>query len=266
MVNMIEYYYSNLLEVLFMIHMQREMQIIEILQERQCATIEYLCRRLYTSSATVRRDLTKMEEAGLIKRIRGGATLIRGAAKDTPLIVRAGKNREEKMKIANLALKYVRRANTFFMDSSSTVTELARLMGDFRDKSVMSNGIDTVNVLNEFANISVYSTGGIIQNRSSMVGDAAMNAVSKMCVDVFFFSCCGVSADKGVTDATEQTAIIKRKMLKNSGKKILLADSSKINSVFFCKACEIDDIDVIVTDKCPDEQFLGKINCEIVYP
>ena len=249
-----------------MIHIQREMQIMEILQERQCATIEYLCRRLYTSSATVRRDLAKMEKEGVIKRVRGGAMLIAGAAKDSPLIVRANQNREEKIKIANLALNYIRNANTFFMDSSSTVTELARMMGEFRDKHIMTNGIDTLNVLNDFANITVYSTGGAVQNRSSMVGNAAVNAVSEMYVDIFLFSCCGVNADKGVTEATEQTAVVKRKMLENAEKKILLADFSKINSTFLCKVCGINKIDMIITDKCPDEQFLSKVSCDVIYP
>ena len=152
------------------------------------------------------------------------------------------------------------------MDSSSTVTELAGLMGEFRDKHIMSNGVDTVNILNDFANITVYSTGGVIQNHSSMVGAAAATAISEMYVDIFFFSCCGAAVGKGITEATEQTAIIKRKMLKNAEKKILLADSSKINSTFLCRVCDMSEIDLIITDKCPDEQFLNNAGCEVEYP
>lgn len=249
-----------------MIHMERHGQIMEILQERRCVTVDYLSKKLYTSGATIRRDLQKMEEEGLLKRVRGGAVLVGGTYVDVPVMLRANRNREAKTAIARLALPYVKSASTIFMDSSSTVAELARLCEGVGEKSIISNGVDTLNVLNDFSNVKLYSTGGMIQNRSAYIGTIAQNAVASRYADVLFFSCCGVSAQWGVTEATEENAVIKRAMANNSQSRILLADFGKLNQVYFCKTCGIDMIDVVITDKKPPEEFMEAAGCDFIYP
>ena len=56
-----------------MLPLERQNRILEILSERKSATVEELCATLYSSGATIRRDLTVMENAGLLRRTHGGA-------------------------------------------------------------------------------------------------------------------------------------------------------------------------------------------------
>lgn len=63
-----------------MISYERQNEILELLKERRTVTVEFLCRRLFASGATVRRDLAEMAQKGLLERVRGGATLISGAS------------------------------------------------------------------------------------------------------------------------------------------------------------------------------------------
>lgn len=46
-------------------------------------------------------------------------------------------------------------------------------------------------------------------------------------------------------------------MLQVSGKKILLADSSKFDQFAFCKICMLDDIDILITNKVAEERNWG---------
>ena len=92
-----------------MISYERQNEILELLKEHHTVTVEFLCRRLFASGATVRRDLAEMAQKGLLERVRGGATLISGTSQDAPLLVRTQKDREKKKAVAGLAAGFSRR-------------------------------------------------------------------------------------------------------------------------------------------------------------
>ena len=81
-----------------MFQKERYEQIYSILQERQSATVRYLQNSLHVSEATVRRDLSEMENLGLLQRVWGGAMLQTTADKDPPAFVRVKANNEKKGK------------------------------------------------------------------------------------------------------------------------------------------------------------------------
>lgn len=225
-----------------------------------------LCKKLFVSGATVRRDLEDMAGKGLILRIRGGATLFDGRNQDAPLPLRSNTNIEKKQYIAQLALPYLIDYSTLFMDSSSTVTALAEKMKDLKGRSIITNGIATANVLNE-TSAKVFLCGGLIKNNSSLVGSSALNMIDQFYADILLFSCCGLSGDIGATEASEENAVIKRKMMQNSRKKIILCDSTKFDQKFFCKTCALSDVDVLITDRKPDNNFLSDLpsDCKVVF-
>ena len=71
-----------------MLPLERQNKILEILAEKQAASVEELCHILYSSGATIRRDLQILENNGLIHRTHGGAIYVDGNAKDFPLTLR----------------------------------------------------------------------------------------------------------------------------------------------------------------------------------
>ena len=251
-----------------MISYERQNEILELLKERRTVTVEFLCRRLFASGATVRRDLAEMAQKGLLERVRGGATLISGASQDAPLLVRTQKDREKKKIAAGLALDFLEDNMTVMLDSSSTVTCLAAQLARFKNLSVVTNGIETAGVLNENTSFKIYLCGGLIQNNSSMVGSLAQETLEHFHTDILFFSCCGISAPDLVTEANEETAAMKKLMLRNAKKKILLCDSTKMNREYFCKSCRAQEIYAIVTDAPPDQALLASLKkqTQVIYP
>lgn len=251
-----------------MISYERQNEILELLRKHRTVTVEFLCHRLFASGSTVRRDLTEMAQKGLLERVRGGATLISGPSQDAPLLVRTQKDREKKKIVASLALNFLADNMTVMLDSSSTVTCLATQLAKFKNLSVVTNGIETASVLNDNTSFKIYLCGGLIQNNSSLVGSLAQETLEHFRADVLFFSCCGISAPDLVTEANEETAAMKRLMLRNAKKKILLCDSTKMNREYFCKSCRVEEIDVIITDVPPEQTLLTalKKQTQVVYP
>ena len=53
----------------------RQRQILQLLQQKQCVSVEELCRAYHLSIETIRRDLSQLEKQGMLKRVYGGAVL-----------------------------------------------------------------------------------------------------------------------------------------------------------------------------------------------
>lgn len=245
---------------------ERRQQILSVLQQNKFVTVGRLCDMLYSSPATIRRDLAEMAEQGMLSRLRGGAEILEGSNSDMPLLLRIQKEKAKKETIASLAACYLEGASTVFMDSSSTVYYLARQLKDHTGKSIITNGLATSNFLNEQTSATVYCTGGRIFHQSGYVGSHAVETIKSFCADVAFFSCCGFSVKNGSTEAEEENAVIKRMMIGNAKKIILLCDSTKFDRDYLCRACTLDLIDFIVTDKKPDEQIVEALQKKLIFP
>ena len=125
-----------------MLPLERRNQILEILSKKQATTVDELCAALYSSGATIRRDLQILESSGLIRRTHGGAVHIDNNTRDFPLTLRENENSAAKEQLAQKALALVKDGQTLFMDSSSTVCHLARRLSGFQSVQLLFGGRD----------------------------------------------------------------------------------------------------------------------------
>lgn len=238
-----------------MLPLERQNKILDILAKRQAVSVEDLCRSLYSSGATIRRDLRILENNGLLRRTHGGAVYIDGNCKDFPLTLRENENLLQKDIVAHKAFPYIRDGQTIFMDASSTVSRLAEKLTGFQHLRVITSGLKTANILSELEGVEVYCTGGRLrENAKSFVGEHAVDFIARFNADLAFFSCRGISPDVGVTEASEDEAGIKRAFLRNARHVILMADSSKLGKQFFCKVCGLENVWKLITNiQLPDD-------------
>ncbi|MBQ4612672.1 MAG: DeoR/GlpR transcriptional regulator [Clostridia bacterium] len=240
-----------------MLPLERRNKILEILKSRQAATVDDLCAALYSSGATIRRDLNILESNGLIRRTHGGAVHIESTARDFPLSLRESENLSAKEVLAQKALPYIKDGMTLFMDSSSTVNHLARRLSGFHNIRVITNGLKTASVLSEMNGIEVYGTGGRLRATAmSFVGNQAMEFVRQFNADIAFISCRGVDPDVGITDSDENEANLKRIYIQNAKNVILLCDNSKIGKRYFCKVAPLDGVRKIITNGQLPKEFV----------
>lgn len=239
-----------------MLPLERQNKILEILAKKKAATVDELCSQLYSSGATIRRDLVILENNRLIRRTHGGAIYIDGNASEFPLNMRESENIVLKDAIARKALPYIKDGMTLFMDSSSTVCALAEKLNGFKNLRIVTNGLKTCSILSEKDGIEIFCTGGKLRkNAKSLIGSAAINSVDDFYADIAFISCRGVDAKMGFSDANEDEAELKRAYIKNSNKLILLCDSSKINKKSFCKIGDMKNVWKLISDKELDGEY-----------
>src|SRR5512136_656502 len=126
---------------------QRWDNLRALIRDRGVIRIEDLCRELKVSPATVRRDLDQLEQGGAIRRVHGGAVSVEGRM-DEPLFAdKTSLAAREKRRIAEAALAFVEPDDTIYLDGGSTVLELARLLRDRTNLTVVTNSLHAVQEL-----------------------------------------------------------------------------------------------------------------------
>ncbi len=229
---------------------ERKQEILNILKEKgNSVTVKELCRTLYASGATIRRDLKDLESKKLIKRTHGGAILTDESVNEDPLAFREMHAFAGKQKIARMASQQIVDGMTLFLDSSTTVYTLALELKNFNNIKVITNGLKTAVTLSEFPNVKVYCTGGFLKdNHKSLVGVSALDFISRYHADIAFLSCRGFTRDIGAMDSSEEEYYIKNKFIENSNKVILLFDSTKMDQSFMCKLGSPQTFNQIITE------------------
>ena len=240
---------------------ERKRQILDLLTETGTADVTTLTKILYASSATVRRDLARLEEEGFIIRSHGKAVGINlYADKCIPYGERKTVGLLAKKRIAEAAVNaHVKEGAVIMLDASSTVLQTVSYLEGINNVIVITSGINTLVELMK-TNIRFYSTGGRAINESaSFVGQTAIDTLKSFNADVCFVSCHGISENGFVTDTSERENDIRAMMMKQSKKKVLLIDKSKINLDCWHNLCHISDFDDVYCDAPLTEEIMGSV-------
>jgi len=219
---------------------------------------------------TIRRDLEKLEQEGLVTRTYGGAVLnIEKISEHIDYLRRSQTNREEKIRIGELASSVIPAKAAIGADASSTVMEAINLLRDRPDITVLTNSVKIVRELDQAA-LSIISTGGIVNNSTfSMQGNIVRKILCDYYMDYVLISCTALEIDGGVFDSNEEEAELKRILVERGQKTILLADHTKFNKVAFVRVLDFARLDMVITDREPSlewkEMFCAK-GIKLLYP
>ncbi len=228
---------------------ERYSQILEILSTRNNVTVNYLSKKLFVSPSTIRRDYQVLQARGLLHHSYGKATLNYGAAVGLPISLRRRNMPEAKLNIGKRAAELIEDGDIIFIDASSTALCIVEHLERFNYLTVITNGLHTLQQLENFNNLSVYSLGGLRTNNSmALTGQFAIDNLSHLHIDKCFFSTTGVSYDGKLLDALEPEHNVLKMMLTRSATKVYLCDSSKIGKTYLLQLCEIGDVDYVISD------------------
>lgn len=231
-----------------MFYNERYDAIAKILKENKTATVHFLAKELFVSEPTVRRDLKKMEQQGMIKRTFGGAVLNELLNKEIPLSMREHENMNAKDNIAKEAVKLIRDGQVIFLDASSTVFRIVKYLAPFSNITVITNSPKASLKLADLK-IKSFCTGGLLlENSIAYVGTYAENFIKNFNADIFFFSSRGITSNGIITDSSIEESDLRRTMLLNSKKNIFLCTSDKIGKQFFYNLTDISKIDRVICD------------------
>ena len=222
---------------------QRQNDILRLLRDRGELTVKEICGVLFYSPATVRRDLTELEQKGMLKRTFGGAVLTENYAEQLPLALRATAHISEKKRICAKAARLVRDGETVFLDASSTTYFMAPYLKG-KDVTVITNNPLLCVILSEMK-VKNFCTGGEMLTESVVLaGTDAERFVRGIFAHKFFFSARGC-CDGEIFDSSKPERDMKIAMMERSKKSYFLCDSSKIGQSYPYRVSSCDTIEMI---------------------
>ncbi|WEJ87189.1 MAG: DeoR/GlpR family DNA-binding transcription regulator [Klebsiella huaxiensis] len=234
-------------------------QIMDYLKGHNLVTVDQLVTITNASPATIRRDLIKLDQEGVISRSHGGVTLNRFIPSQPTTLEKMQRNLSEKHAIACTAASLVKAGDAIVLDAGTTMIELARQLTHLPLR-VITSDLHIALFLSEFKQIEVTIIGGRIDESSqSCIGDHGRKLLQGIWPDLAFVSCNGWDLEKGVTSPTEEKAALKRALIDNAQRRVLLADSSKYGAWSLFNVARLDSLTDIVTDSQLAEEIRQKL-------
>lgn len=241
---------------------QRRNRIIELLKENHSISVSDLCEILEASEATIRRDLSILENSGKLERTHGGAIYNESNRINIEDVLssREGKFLLEKQFIAKKAFDLLENHDTIVLDAGTTTYELAYLIGQSNlHLTIVTNSMIVFKELAKNPNVELIILGGKVRtNTLASVGSAAVELMQRLFVDKAFLGTNGISLNEGFTTTDMDEAGIKRAMIQSSKQRIILADNSKFNKVYINQFAPVSMVDVIVTDNQTNKELLNE--------
>lgn len=231
---------------------EREREILKLLATESYVTVKQLSEWLYTSESSIRRDLTSLENQGMVTRSYGGVELIRNSSNIIPFSTRAHHNIAAKKVMARKAAGLVQDGNIVFLDQSSSAFFVANELINKANITVVTNNIEIISLLSQY-DAEVISCGGILSktNRNCLLGNDSHRIFEQIHADILFFSAKSLSEDCIVYDCDREEVCIRNTMLANAEKKVFLCDSEKINRFSGYRQCSLQEVDYLITEKNP---------------
>lgn len=231
----------------------------ELIRGQGVIRIEEICRQLRVSPATVRRDLNHLDKFGTIQRVHGGAVSIESRIEEPLFDDKTSIAAREKRRIAEAALQFVQAGDTIYLDGGSTVLELARLLHDRTNLTVVTNSLRAAHELAGRGPRLILIGGELRRLSQTMVGPLTRFILQELHVDKAFMGTIGLTLNEGLTTTDPSEAYTKELVASRARQVILLADSSKAGKVAFARAGGLEHLHAVVTDKALDKHFAKEL-------
>lgn len=243
----------------------RANQILHVLLQKGTSSVDDLVAVINSSPASVRRDLIKLEQRGLVHRTHGGVEL---AGKltyepfrfDAAFPLREERFADEKRRIAMAAAEMVSEGDTIALSPGTTTTQVARSLRHREGIHIVTSAVNIGMELSSQPNARVTLTGGTIRwpGSFSMVGSTAFNAIQTLYFDKVFMGATGVHPDHGLTVIESDEALILGEMVRHARQVVAVVDASKLGMISTNRVCEPSQIDIIITDDNVEPDLLAR--------
>ncbi|MFC5908239.1 DeoR/GlpR family DNA-binding transcription regulator [Streptacidiphilus monticola] len=239
---------------------ERQQQILLLAQQRGRVDVPSLAEDFGVTQETIRRDLSALDKAGLLHRVHGGALPAGSLQLEPGLAERDSTAADEKERIARAALPLLPRQGSVLLDAGTTTSRLAALLPADSELTVVTHALPIAARLVDHPHLQLHLVGGRLRHRTHAAVDAwALRALGEVHADVAVIATNGFSPESGLTTPDLAEAAVKRAMLENAERVVLVADSAKFGARHFARFGELRQIDVLVTDTGLDDEAAAEI-------
>jgi DeoR/GlpR family transcriptional regulator of sugar metabolism len=231
---------------------ERQEKIAAFVANRGKIRLDELAALFDVSQPTLRKDLTVLEQQGLLKRTHGGALSIR-APGERDLMTRFVQNVEAKRAIGRACCDLIEDGEAVFLDCGTTIHHFAQQLATRRVQlTVLTNSPSIAECLADVSGITHIVLGGQLRHKTGGIsGPLALEIIERFSIATAFIGGSGIT-EEAITVADFNEAQLKAAIIKRTQRVIVPIDHSKIGVVDFTKVCEPRDIDIVVTDFAND--------------
>ena len=237
-------------------HNPRQLQLLQELRQRHSASVEALAERLGVTLQTVRRDVQRLAEQGLVTRFHGGVRMPGSTVENLAHTQREILNAEGKARIARAVAAQVPQGCSLILNIGTTTEAIARALMQHRGLRVITNNLNVAAILCANPGCEVIVAGGVVRARDrAIVGEAAVDFMRQFRVDIAVIGISGIESDGTLRDYDLREVKVAQTIIAQAREVWLAADHSKFNRPAMVQLATLAQIDRLFTDAPPPEPF-----------
>tara|TARA_R110002073_G_C9329485_1_gene569111 strand:- start:39 stop:815 length:777 start_codon:yes stop_codon:yes gene_type:complete len=237
-----------------MLEAQRHSLILDLLDEQHVVTVRELTGVLNASEATIRRDLNKLDERGVLLKVHGGAeskrrtvSMLRPHLKGSAFLANVEKHADRKRAIASKAVELCTDGDSIIINGGSSTYMMTEFLTQ-RHLNILTNSVPLALELLNTSENRVTLPGGELYRKQNIVLSAFDNDIIDHYHGTLMFMGTPGIGEFGVMESDPLIVRAELKLMKRADKLVVLADSSKINARSHMIACPLSEVDILITD------------------
>jgi DeoR family glycerol-3-phosphate regulon repressor len=228
------------------------------MQSQGSVTVEYLAEQLGVTLQTVRRDVQRLADDGLLTRFHGG---VRVPVENIAHQQRQHLNAAGKTRIAHAVAAEVPNDCSLILNIGTTTECIARALLHHSGLRVITNNLNVASILSTNVNCEVIVVGGVVRSRDQgIVGEAAVDFIRQFKVDIAIIGISGIEADGSLRDFDYREVKVSQTILAHAREVWLAADISKFNRPAMVEVGKLSQIARLFTDAAPPDPFPALLN------
>jgi len=249
---------------------ERQRRISDLLQSDGSVRTAELTELLNVSAVTIRSDLRELQKNGECELIWGGAvSTVQLSEGELILESRTTLNRESKRRIGQKAVELIEVGQTIFLDAGTTTVEIAKhLPTEFDYVRIVTPALNIAIAATYHTYVELVMPGGVLRNLTkSLIGAQTLRSLEMFNADLCFLASGGFSIEHGVTTGNILEVEVKRTMVAQAKRIVLVADGSKFGRTLSLNVAPITAIDLIISDdqlSDTNTQALNDLGVEVI--
>ncbi|MDE2418053.1 MAG: DeoR/GlpR transcriptional regulator [Burkholderiales bacterium] len=235
----------------------RQLTLLSVVQAQGSVTVEQLADTLGVTLQTVRRDVQRLADEGLLARFHGGVRVPSSTVENIAHQQRESLNAEGKSRIARAVAAAVPNDCSLILNIGTTTEAIARALLHHSGLRVITNNLNVASILSTNPRCEVIVVGGVVRGRDQgIVGEAAVDFIRQFKVDLALIGISGIESDGTLRDYDYREVKVAQTIISHAREVWLAADISKFNRPAMVEVAMLSQIDRLFTDAAPPDPFL----------
>lgn len=232
---------------------ERDRIILNLLEEQRFVSFRELSLKLNASAATLRRDLERLQDAGKLKRVRGGAQIGSDSEMNgfhlqgVPFHENVNRNRIAKEAIGKAAAELCKPGEAVIIDGGSTTLQMCPHLEQLK-LQVLTNSLHIVSALLQQPGTGVSIPGGVVFREQNIVLDPFSEATTRTFHASRMFVGSAAITRHGLMQSDIILVQAERKLLNLADQLVALMDSSKFAASAAHQLCDLARVHTLITD------------------